>query len=69
MSEKKVELRDGPPWGFRLSGGIETSLPIRITRVSFFILFPRHRILRPRWSNLSRVRPLHLRLYWKNTSY
>jgi len=35
MAEFEVYLQGGSPWGFRLQGGKEFRLPLKISRVSF----------------------------------
>lgn len=35
MSDKVIVLNEGPPWGFRMTGGKNTGSPLKISRVMF----------------------------------
>lgn len=41
MPDKVIVLNDGPPWGFRMTGGKSTGSPLKISRVivSLYIYF------------------------------
>lgn len=38
MPDKVIVLKEGPPWGFRMTGGKNTGSPLKISRVIFIIL-------------------------------
>jgi len=33
MPDKVIVLKEGPPWGFRMTGGKNTGSPLKISRV------------------------------------
>lgn len=35
MSQRDIVLDGGPPWGFRIHGGVDQNQPLRIARVSY----------------------------------
>lgn len=36
--ERVIELKDGGPWGFRLSGGAEFGCPLQVAKVGPYIV-------------------------------
>lgn len=34
QTRKLIQLIGGPPWGFRIQGGKDTSIPLKVARVS-----------------------------------
>lgn len=38
MPDKVIVMNEGPPWGFRMTGGKNTGSPLKISRVMYFYL-------------------------------
>lgn len=36
MPDKVIVMNEGPPWGFRMTGGKNTGSPLKISRVMYF---------------------------------